>query len=506
MAETLRLKNAPVRELEVDVASFAVPAQRFRIRAAVTKDAKFDLMAEFALRLLNETKELKIADLQAFFGLTDREAVLLVMQLQNMYLIDDRGGVICLTPDGRESFREGTRDEPRLIQVEPLRDTIAFDKVSFNFAEWTGAEEMHVRHLPQLAVQDRKRASQAYKAARDAFQRHFAEYLRQGSSSRHAVDNRTQIYSVEEVEPKKAFLQELSVPLILRLGPPVVIEPDFTELEGLGRPGSRQELVNAVARGLQTLQPPEGSDEALDFIGTFDGGLLTGFRSGGRIDPAKWVPHVLSGEPLHERHGKAAVLCGSVVSKSVRDTLGDWSRQHDGRSADKDEELLPLLWVRPSMAHWGRSGDFLTLARRLRSRAERRGGMAMLASRDDGVVHEIGFQRTLMAEGKSPGPFDRAIGLRKAVLPGALEMILSPGRWVFVAVHQHVPASPVPVAAGFCSAVPEVVDAARRALAERIGGELEADCEVLWHSKSDGGTDGALQAVGRSLKAPSAPD
>ena len=53
--------------------------------------------------------------------------------------------------------------------------------------------------------------------------------------------------------------------------------------------------------------------------------------------------------------------------------------------------------------------------------------------------------------------FSALVSVGGGQVPGALEVVLSPSRWVLVLVHRAVTPGGMPVGNGFCSAAPTVV-------------------------------------------------
>jgi hypothetical protein len=246
---------------------------------------------------------------------------------------------------------------------------------------------------------------------------------------------------------------------------------------------------------VSSIVSPSDGAAALNMVSEFDQGLLTRLRGGAVIAPDTWAKYVGSGRKVTDKHQPAVLLCGSSVTQGTQDVLLEWTAQHETR----DAPATGMLWLRPCVTHWGRNADFWELAEVLGTRTPVGAGLTLVTGlRSSGLNHaEL---RKFMPSAEETGPFLRGYGTRNDDLPGALEILLYPGRWVAVLVHLPMGADGPPVPIGFCSAVPDVVRGAQVALSGRLL-PYRADDRVLWKPKNE--TDVMVREIMREALAAS---
>jgi hypothetical protein len=94
-----------LRALPVDCFDFLVPCRRFSIRSNVTRDRQMPVVDEFVLRLIHVTERISIERLQGFFGFSQAEMEIVLLDLQADGLIAVADDFISLTAAANALFR-----------------------------------------------------------------------------------------------------------------------------------------------------------------------------------------------------------------------------------------------------------------------------------------------------------------------------------------------------------------------------------------------------------------
>ncbi|MBF0326663.1 MAG: hypothetical protein HQL42_16545 [Alphaproteobacteria bacterium] len=459
---------------EIDTFSAMLPCQRFRIRASVMSNKDVPLTLEFGLRFLKTVDSASPEDLQDFFGFGPKETFLLLEDLLQPGLVcPDEDGELTLSQAGRDLFSHADPERPQMIEVEEIDESVGFDLISFSLMK-RPRRAPHHRGLDELPLSDRKRASKGREAAKEAFQRAFAEYreVRWRGTTR-------KIYSIDDAEPEERFLAEVSVPIVARTNGGCVVEPDFTELRSLGRPGSRDPMIASVARHLHTLAWPDDASSAIDLIAQCDEGTISRFRVAGKVDPAVWIKFAMAERPPREELAPIKHLFGSVVSPRVKDAIESWLPSLGLPDRDPTN---PYIWLRPRLPTWGRGAVFHDLATTLGGDGDGP-GIVMLAPTDDLRADSKELRRSYEPGDRQPSPFATAfLMVDPRGLPGSLEILIDPGRWALVLIHIQAEGElKMPVPVGFLAAnttlVANIQATLRAALPD--GGSWQ----LLWSSK-----------------------
>jgi len=434
---------------EIDTFSAMLPCQRFRIRASVMSNKDVPLTLEFGLRFLKTLDSASIEDIQDFFGFGPKETFLLLEDLlQPGFACPDEDGELTLSQAGRDLFSHADPERPQMIKVEEIDESIGFDLISFSLAK-KPHRALHHRAMDELPLSDRKRASKGREAAKEAFQRAFAEYreVRWRGSTR-------KIYSIDDAEPEERFLAEVSVPIVTRTSSGCVVEPDFSELSLLGRPGSRGPVIASIARYLHTLAWPDDAAAAIDLIAQCDEGTISRFRVAGMLDPVVWLKFVMAERPPREEVSPIKHLFGSVVSPRVKEALEAWV---PSLGLTDHDPANPYIWLRPRLPTWGRGAMFHEMATALGGDGDGP-GIVMLAPTDDLRTDSKDLRRAYEPRDRQPSPFTTAFLIDPRGLPGSLEILIDPGRWALVLIHIRGEGElKMPVPVGFLAANPTMV-------------------------------------------------
>jgi hypothetical protein len=184
------------------------------------------------------------------------------------------------------------------------------------------------------------------------------------------------------------------------------------------------------------------------------------------------------------------MLCGSVISPSVRDVLLNTTSQWEGAVPPTED---PIFWLRPKQSHWGAGPAFHSIFEAIAKRTVADEGLVLLCregeEKDPPAVTKRGRIDWV--------PGFRSIGRIDGIsIPGALEVIMNPGRWVLALVHRADRSSNLTVGTGFCSAAPGVVQALERGFLDMLRGARNA----RWCNRPELATGDPITVLKRTLR------
>lgn len=120
-------------KFEIDVIDFQIACRRFHVRATVTREKQMPVVDEFVLRMLAITDRMSVSRLRAWFGFSEPEMQVVLVDLGRRALIELDRDEVTLAAGGRELFRAvADGGIPRLVEVEPIVGDVWFDLVSRN--------------------------------------------------------------------------------------------------------------------------------------------------------------------------------------------------------------------------------------------------------------------------------------------------------------------------------------------------------------------------------------
>ena len=253
--------------------------------------------------------------------------------------------------------------------------------------------------------------------------------------------------AVLEVEPKRHFLSEVVIPVVLHLEGEVRVEPNFSTLAALGRDGSRKELIASISRHVAGLTSPDDEAVALRLLKSRGISVLDRFGAG--APAGSWARYAMSDPEFNEARRPTTALCGSVLSPMVRAALIDRTAEWE---ADRPPGDRPILWLRPRLRQWGVGEAFEDVASAVARKSGSHDPLVLLCRPGEERMPPAGKRGRLAESG-----FSALVCVGGDHVPGALEVVLSPRRWALVLVHRAVTPGGLPVGNGFCSAAPTVV-------------------------------------------------
>lgn len=451
--------------VELDRVAFAVPAQRFRISATIARDAPVSLVTEYVLRLISVLGEVTPSGLQAYFGISDFEVTALIKDLIRDSFLDEAQGALVLGPRGKDAFRYGSADDPRISDVVRIDRSIAFDRIAFAPVNDT-TPSPRAAIIP-VTLDDPTKAESSRQQAEAAFRWHYREI-----DERYAGDDasakRPSIQSVDAVRQERHFSFEVVIPINLAVDGKIVAKPDFSAVYESDE--SRAPLVASLARACSAISVPRDAEDALDFIAHFDRGLMSKVRSSSRgLDVNLWHNNII-GKAAGKLPIVALPFVGAPITRKVKTLLREAFdlAEHEGLAFSGS-----VLWIRPEVETWGRSYEFTAFLNELTALWGLTEAPTLVSS-GTRFLHKPVCQ--LFEE---TAAFSHCIVAPDGTLPRALEIILAPGRWIIAIVYQHVEGSDYAVPCGFFIPIASVATEVATQIRQKLLG-AQSKLETLW--------------------------
>ncbi|MBR1281315.1 hypothetical protein JQ597_04600 [Bradyrhizobium sp. AUGA SZCCT0177] len=481
------------KHVDIDVATFAVRCQKFRIAALVMKRTSIPLATEYATRLVHLVPGIRLDDMLAFFDFDPPESKILLQDVLSTGLVEERNGQLFLSQRGWKALSP-VSDKLDLFEMEEIKTTVAFELAALTPVEESSLNTREARLIEELKLPDREKAAAAAAAASEAFDLHFQEW-RGGQSRSRWLDEDARLNSIEDIQPVAATTAVFQIPIRWRPADEAGASPDFSELSSRGRPGSRNPLISAISEQMKSVVAPEDHQVAFDLLDRIDGGILRrgGVRSS--LERQQWIGAAVSADEQALTGGGAPGLrlVGSVASDNLRSALLDWTRATGGTSSTT---RTPVFWLPPAVSTWGRSIPFVNLARDLSSAHQMDDGTVLLA-RSNASEDNRRWIKHYGQAGRQPPLFDRCLAVPSRELPLSLEILLKPGSWVAVLIHSPDIVSSYPFPFGYITANPKVVDSYRHLIAESAA-KADGTAAVLW-TRPDEDVHRALTSIDVAL-------
>jgi len=180
----------------VDSFGFRIPCRKFSFTINVTRDRRLPVVDEFVLRMLKLFDRLPVQRIRQFFGFTDREIEIVMRELVERNHVVLEGDFVRLLPAADEMFEASPDGLPRIIAVEPWRESIWFELLAKSILPADRVTAF--RHLIEVKP-NRREISVPTDYARDAFSQNFYEYVR--TVKRVPDLDSMHLYSISHVEP-----------------------------------------------------------------------------------------------------------------------------------------------------------------------------------------------------------------------------------------------------------------------------------------------------------------
>jgi hypothetical protein len=447
---------------EFNRTTFGLPVESYRVDSFITKDERLPVVTEFVLRLLRICGPITVPAFRDYFGFSEAESLAVAESLSRQGLVVLRDEHLELSPYAVERFEESAEDYPRFTKVEPRRDSVTFDLLSFSPLPPRGMGMLHDLCLRLKATDEA--LSRSVERAKSAYFRRFPEIARLSEDLRHNAIN---VYSVEDIQSKRRGY--VPIPMDFSLDEQGQVQ---RKAESAFEERAAPELVSAfheqVSNELPSGAPREMAAFA-KFVEVFDIFSFTQYALGKRFELRRFAEDAASRSvPLPKG---VLPIFGNLYLEHNLELLA--SRVKARRTeARYGKVCTSALWLAPDDPLWGR-GDSLPQATRVL------GGLLKDGTKDDLALFlptDTGAESSLIP---AAGVLEHA--QVHAYRPGALggysfdarlELFLYPTFFVAALFHVPVPDSPGLLApVGFISTLPKHVDTAHKlAISVGVGG------------------------------------
>ncbi|MHB8147597.1 MAG: hypothetical protein ACYDGM_10120 [Vulcanimicrobiaceae bacterium] len=246
---------------EVDQLSFAVEAQSYRIKATLTRRALIPLAEEFALLAIRILEVARPETIRDFFGYTDAEVTVLIRELLSKEWVEYSLFGMKLTPSGEALFTNSDGDDPAIIETYPYERSIGFEKLSFGPLPRASG-----RSVPKAFMRvngDRTKIEDSRTHVRIGFSRFFKDIV---SDAEDRAFSSLDIYSINEIEPKRGFRYVANVPIISDLANSCATKALVSEAVPYGDLERRLDLSASIAQAVETCSSRGSVKSALEFL------------------------------------------------------------------------------------------------------------------------------------------------------------------------------------------------------------------------------------------------
>lgn len=453
-AEQPHLDRIPYAEL-----TFGLPAQRFGITCAISLEETLPVVNEFAIRMIQTCGSLRPAQLQSFFGFSDRETTIVIRGLLEEKLIRWEDEQLALTSYALSKFVESYDGIPRCVRVKEWSGDVTFELLTFSPLDRRVTPTTLRSHIELSGSDVDREARTAYWAER-SFQEHFYNIVPQ--------QGRMQIYKISEIEPKERFIAPLQCTFLVSLDGKAEVTRSLPDrnLE------DRAEVVQAIsdALGRRPRRTNEGLPEALRLFGVWD---TSAFAASGTLDVVRYLDlvHVIKANPFGcDVSPITGALYLSENRKLLKERLALLAELHGDGPARRT-----VYWLAPDVLFWGRSLATRSLIWDLKRivRGAVGASAADVETEEDAAWPEV---RTFVQPGRITDrqslrayadAVPHGVGLTRAVLDGNVEVLWIPDVFVCVLYHYQTEHA-IPLPLGFFSSAPAQLEAAKRLFVEDV--------------------------------------
>jgi hypothetical protein len=448
--------------IEFNKVTFGLPVEKYRIEAYITKDERLPVVTEYVLRLLRVCGSVTLSGLRNFFGFTDAEVLAVVESLTRQGLIEVLSEDLRLTSYANERFEQSSSDDyPRFTKVEPRRDSVMFDLLSFSPLRPRDIGLLS-ENIFRLDVPDDVLGSSTDRA-KAAYYKRFHEIASFTDDMRRDA---LSVYSVEEISSKRRGY--LPIPVTFSLA-------DQDQVERSGPPwfeeGAASEMVSAFHEAISSVIPNSlaiGNALVEGFIDAFGASWMGPYLTGKRFDIHKFAQDVHAGTLL--------------APKGVRPVFGNLYLAHNLEQlvnrvkARRNEQRLRCLctsaaWLAPDHYLWGRGEAFQQATTALDKALKIKSQDDLYVFLGTGLGEEVAVANQF--RGVESGQFHayRPGAAGNTAFGGRLELFLYPTGFAAALFHLALPGNPglwAPV--GFITAAPEYVEHVHKLLQGIAGG------------------------------------
>lgn len=327
---------------QINSISFALPTRQFEVNASVTVNETLPKVNEFVLRLIKVCVGLTAEEIAIYFGFSGKETRLVLEALQDQSLVRVEGDLVRLTEYAESKFSSDD-DIPRFSNVQPRRDIIEFDLLSFHpingrSHKGTGA------YLVELPCSN-DRIGSSGRLAEQAYQKHFRRILRDKEKTNDDIE----IYKISSVTSKRMFEVPVTVSFLLSTQTEIVrmidYEEDATE-------EFRLVVETAVSDALQTVET-EQLRHLEEFVDHFDDVVIRKYLHKTNFDIESYIHDVVESTAVAYAGDTTPILGNLYMPDNHQMVIGEISSALT--SLRSGVNLTSAVWLAPSYRFWGRT-------------------------------------------------------------------------------------------------------------------------------------------------------
>lgn len=436
--------------------SLLIPAYSYLINCAWTQEVPLPAIEEFTCRLLIALQELTQAEVQAYFGLSQRECEVLIDTLHKNKLVNynDEGNLV---PSNMLMDRtKGNPDTaPSLTKYEVKPETVVFEALTVSIMPSSSYNRSRYG-LPQLPI-PAKHHSPSPQQITELFGRQYRAFL--DYSRRPEIEiKKTRLYKVDGCSTGK-FVQ---IPVDLEIWVRPTKDGDVEVMKKVAeKTGSNRhrplsmEVESKISDYLNSIKMPTKGMSLIRYCNLFNDHVLDRYIDDRGLDLNHWLLDHANRKtgfgarttrsmigPIFDRNNKR------TINDLIDDLVKDW----------KPNEVHRAFWLASSAPLWGANGymmsDFTNeIARRLAEDGQSRGHVTAIMGIDDpkdlsGLKSDF---HTRIPSG---------IAYQGSDLKNQVEIFLVPGQLAVVQYHvQPDNASAITVPIGYVTVEKERIEA-----------------------------------------------
>ncbi|MFW0758571.1 hypothetical protein ACN1C3_28290 [Pseudomonas sp. H11T01] len=475
-------------QLAVDEITFAIPAQSFGISCAISAEETLPVVTEFALRIAYVCGSLSPAQIQDFFGFSNKEVDAVIQALLSERLIKWNEEHLELTNYALTRFQDSSDNLPRFFKIQDWSAEVVFDLISFSPAA-RPSRIRRVRSQVELATRNFDKQSRTLQFAEQSFQQNFRQIC---------TKEKAEIYKISAIDPGERFSIPLSCTFHLDLDGQMSVVRSIDDKSF----GSRLEISESITDALANQE--RGSNESLrEFIRIFDDKLLGRYVSDDTFDLRRYVQQIHLTKLGGYDDDRVMPLLGALHLPSNTELLLDRIQAELKRAdqaesedldvcedpEDRDGKVKPklnwdALWCAPKSTLWARSRSARQLAQKLdRSlmphsdgASPQRGGLRVLLPVEQGAPRER--LATYVDQ------FPRLYAGKFSLMEGNLEVLLIPGCLVCALFHFHLAHQSITIPIGFLSSHPDHL----RTITALLSRQISMRPDTISVMKEEGGS------------------
>ncbi|SDR62952.1 hypothetical protein [Paraburkholderia tuberum] len=449
----IALEEANINEvLAVGEITFAIPAQKFNVSCSISAEESLPVVTEFALRITFVCGSITPAQLQEFFGFSEKETAAVVKALLDERLIQWHEEELELTNYAKARFQDSSDNLPRFFKIQDWSSEVVFDLISFSPAE-RPARIHRTRSLIELEIKDADKQAKTLQWAEKSFQKYFNQICKK---------ERADIYKISEVEAAERF--SIPLPCVFRLNfdGQIDIRRDIDDASF----GDRLEIAEAISDAMANQDRRSNRDFEV-FVRRFDYEVLGKYLVEGSFDLRKYVHDLHVGKTVAYEDPRVTPILGALHLKKNAKILREWVRawtKEEQADGEGGHDAVSGVWLGPRSSMWSRSRAAKDLIQDLHR-------LMIPTGYDQSRRHEVGI-RTVVQERADQQAlsnvyrdiFPRLFCSSQTVMDGDVEIFLIPDRFVCVLYHFHLAHHPITVPVGLISSHPLHVASATEVL------------------------------------------